>query len=161
GNPFFLEETVRTLVETKALGGERGRYQLTQPVQTTQVPATIQAWLAARIDRRLPEDKHLLQTASVIGKNVPFALLQAIAELPDEAVRRGLDHLQAAEFVYEAGLFPDLEYFRGEYERVVELATDNLAALPADWTYEDFGNAAPASVYVRYWLVMSLAQLGR
>src|SRR4029077_11864553 len=58
----------------------------------------------------LPEDKHLLQTASVIGKNVPFALLQAIAGLPDEAVRRGLDHLQAAEFVYEAGLFPDLEY---------------------------------------------------
>ena len=51
-----------------------------------------------------------MQTASVIGKNVPFALLQAITELPDEALRRGLDHLQAAEFVYEAGLFPDLEY---------------------------------------------------
>src|SRR5262249_41684299 len=46
----------------------------------------------------------------VIGKDVPFALLQAIAELPDEALRRGLDHLHAAEFVYETGLFPDLEY---------------------------------------------------
>ena len=52
-------------------------------------------------------------------------------------------------------------YFRGEYERVVELATDNLAALPADWVYEYFGTAAPASVYDRSWLVMSLAQLGR
>ena len=110
GNPFFLEETVRTLVETKALAGERGRYRLTQPVQAIQVPATVQAMLAARIDRLPPEDKRLLQIASVVGKDVPFALLQAIAELPDEALRRGLDHLQAAEFLYETGLYPDLEY---------------------------------------------------
>ena len=110
GNPFFLEETVRTLVETKALAGERGRYRLTQPVQAIQVPTTVQAILAARIDRLPPDDKRLLQTASVVGKDVPLALLQAIAELPDEALRRGLDHLHAAEFLYEAGLFPDLEY---------------------------------------------------
>jgi class 3 adenylate cyclase/tetratricopeptide (TPR) repeat protein len=110
GNPFFLEETVRTLVERKALAGERGRYRLTQPVQALQVPATVQVMLAARIDRLAPEDKRLLQVASVVGKDVPFALLQAIAELPDEALRGGLDRLQTAEFVYEAGLFPDLEY---------------------------------------------------
>ena len=110
GNPFFLEETVRTLVETKALAGERGRYRLTQPVQAIQVPPTVQVMLAARIDRLAPEDKRLLQVASVVGKDVPFALLQAIAELPDEALRRGLDHLQAAEFLYETGLYPDLEY---------------------------------------------------
>jgi class 3 adenylate cyclase/tetratricopeptide (TPR) repeat protein len=110
GNPFFLEETVRTLVETKALDGPRGRYRLTQPVQAIQVPPTVQAMLAARIDRLAPEDKRLLQVASVAGKDVPFALLQAIAELPDEALRRGLDHLQAAEFLYEIGLYPDLEY---------------------------------------------------
>ena len=110
GNPFFLEETVRTLAETKALAGERGRYRLTQPVQTILVPATVQAILAARIDRLVPEDKRLLQVASVIGKDVPLVLLQAIAEPPDEALRRGLDHLQAAAFLYETGLFPDLEY---------------------------------------------------
>jgi tetratricopeptide (TPR) repeat protein len=110
GNPFFLEETVRTLVETKALDGPRGRYRLTQPIQAIQVPATVQAMLAARIDRLPPEDKRLLQNASVVGKDVSFALLQAIAELPDEALRRGLDHLQASEFLYETGLFPDLEY---------------------------------------------------
>jgi predicted ATPase/class 3 adenylate cyclase len=110
GNPFFLEETVRTLVETKALAGEQGRYRLTQSVQVIQVPPTVQAMLAARIDRLAPEDKRLLQVASVVGKDVPFALLQAIAELPDEALRRGLDHLQAADFVYETGLFPDPEY---------------------------------------------------
>ena len=55
------------------------------------------------------EDKRLLQVASV-GKDVPFTSLQAVAELPDAALRRGLDHLQAAAFVYETGLFPDLKY---------------------------------------------------
>jgi tetratricopeptide (TPR) repeat protein len=52
-------------------------------------------------------------------------------------------------------------YYRGEYDRAVELATDNLAALPADWVYEYFGNSAPASVYDRGCLVRSLAELGR
>jgi len=110
GNPFFLEETIRTLVETKALAGERGRYRLTQSVQAIQVPATVQAVLAARIDRLRPEDKRLLQVASVIGKDVPMALLLAIADAPEHEVRAELMHLQAAEFLYETRLFPDLEY---------------------------------------------------
>jgi tetratricopeptide (TPR) repeat protein len=110
GNPFFLEETIRTLVETKTLDGLPGRYRLTQPVQMIQVPATVQVILAARIDRLPTEDKRLLQVASVVGKDVPFALLQAIAEQPDEALRRGLDHLQTAEFLYETRLFPEVEY---------------------------------------------------
>jgi class 3 adenylate cyclase/tetratricopeptide (TPR) repeat protein len=110
GNPFFLEETVRTLLETKALAGERGQYRLTQPLPTIQVPTTVQAMLAARIDRLSPEDKRLLQVASVIGKDVPGTLLLAVAELSEDALRRGLGHLQAAEFVDETGLFPDFEY---------------------------------------------------
>jgi class 3 adenylate cyclase/tetratricopeptide (TPR) repeat protein len=110
GNPFFLEESVRTLVETKALAGERGRFRLTQPVHAIQVPPTVQAMLAARIDRLTPDDKRLLQMAAVVGKDVPFALLQAIAELPAEALHGGLARLQAAEFLYETGLYPDLEY---------------------------------------------------
>jgi tetratricopeptide (TPR) repeat protein len=110
GNPFFLEETVRTLVEMGALAGERGRHRLTQAIQAIQVPATVQSILAARIDRLAPEDKRLLQVASVVGKDVPLALLHAVAEVEDEPLRRGLDRLQAAEFLYETGLFPDLEY---------------------------------------------------
>ena len=110
GNPFFLEETVRTLVETGALAGERGAYRLTRPVEALQVPATVQTILAARIDRLPAEEKRLLQAASVIGKDVPYALLAAIAEQPEEALRRGLAHLQEAEFLYETQLFPDLEY---------------------------------------------------
>jgi class 3 adenylate cyclase/tetratricopeptide (TPR) repeat protein len=110
GNPFFLEESVRTLVETQVLVGERGAYRMTKVPKLLQIPATAQAILAARIDRLPPEDKRLLQTASVIGKDVPFALLQAIADMPEESLRRELAHLQAAEFLYEVRLFPDLEY---------------------------------------------------
>ena len=111
GNPFFLEETVRTLVETERPGWSSGaRYRLARPIDAIQVPATVQAVLAARIDRLPPEAKRLLQAAAVIGKDVPFALLQAIAEPAEDALRRGLATLQAAEFLYEAGLFPDLEY---------------------------------------------------
>jgi predicted ATPase/class 3 adenylate cyclase len=110
GNPFFLEESVRTLLETKVLIGERGNYQLAKPIENIRVPATVQAVLAARIDRLSPEEKQLLQSASVIGKDVPFALLHAVAELPEESLRRELGLLQAAEFLYETRLFPDLEY---------------------------------------------------
>src|SRR4030095_5094663 len=110
GNPFFLEETVRTLVETQALAGERGRYRLTQSIQAIQVPATVHAMLASRIARLPSDDKRLLQTASVIGKDVPFALLHAIADLPEEVLRRGLAHLQAAEFLHAASLSRDVEY---------------------------------------------------
>ena len=97
-------------METKVLAGERGNYHLEKKVESTQVPATVQAVLAARIDRLPPQEKQLLQSAAVIGKDVPFSLLQAITELSDEELRRGLTHLQAAEFLYETSLFPDLEY---------------------------------------------------
>jgi len=110
GNPFFLEESVRTLVETGALLGERGRFRLVHAVDTLQIPATVQAILTARIDRLLAEDKRLLQVASVIGKDVPLALLQAVADLSDETLRGALTRLQSAEFLYETRLFPDVEY---------------------------------------------------
>ena len=110
GTPFFLEESVRTLVEMNILAGERGNYRLAKPIESIQVPASVQAVLAARIDRLTLEAKQLLQCASVIGKDFPFALLQSVAELSEENLRRELGHLQAAEFIYETRLFPDLEY---------------------------------------------------
>jgi len=110
GNPFFLEESVRTLVETGVLVGEPGAYRLVQTLPTIQVPATVQAVLAARIDRLSPEEKRLLQTAAVIGTEVPLPLLQAIVELPEADLHRGLARLQAAEFLYETRLFPEREF---------------------------------------------------
>jgi tetratricopeptide (TPR) repeat protein len=110
GNPFFLEESVRSLVESGSLSGERGAYRLARPLPTVQVPATVQAVLAARVDRLAPDDKALLQMASVIGKDVPFALLQAIAEYPEQELHAAIGRLQAAEFLYESTIFPDPEY---------------------------------------------------
>ncbi len=110
GNPLFLEESVRTLVEIQTLTGDRGRYRLARPLEEVQVPPTVQAVLAARIDRLQTEDKRLLQTAAVIGKDVPYVLLEAIAELPEADLKFGLARLQQAEFLYEVSLFPDLEY---------------------------------------------------
>src|SRR5499426_1286686 len=110
GNPLFVEESIRTLVETGALAGERGAHRPTRPIQAIEVPATVQVILAARIDRLPAADKQLLQTASVIGKDVPSVLLHAVADAAEEAVQQGLAHLQAAEFLYETRLFPDAEY---------------------------------------------------
>jgi class 3 adenylate cyclase/tetratricopeptide (TPR) repeat protein len=110
GNPFFLEESVRALVETSVLVGAPGAYYLAQVLPIIQAPATVQAVLAARIDRLPPEEKRLLQTAAVVGTEVPLPLLQAIVELSEAALHRGLAHLQAAEFLYETRLFPEHEY---------------------------------------------------
>ena len=110
GNPFFLEESVLTLVEHGVLVGAPGAYRLAQALASIQVPATVQAVLAARIDRLPPEEKRLLQAAAVIGTDVPFLLLQALGEIPEATLHGALTHLQAAEFLYETRLFPELEY---------------------------------------------------
>ena len=110
GNPLFLEESVRALVEMEVLVGERGAYRLGKDPGAIQIPATVQAILAARIDRLAADDKRLLQVASVIGKDLPWTLLLETAEHSEDDLRSGLARLQAAEFVYEAKLFPDLEY---------------------------------------------------
>jgi tetratricopeptide (TPR) repeat protein len=110
GNPFFLEESIRNLVETHALVGARGAYRLVKPLEGAHVPPTIQAILAARIDRLPPEEKRLLQAAAVVGAEVPLPLLQAIADQSEDDIHAGLAHLQAAEFLYEARLFPEVEY---------------------------------------------------
>jgi class 3 adenylate cyclase len=93
GNPFFLEESVRTLVETQELVGEPGAYGLARGLPSIQVPPTVQAILAARIDRLPQEEKRLVQSAAVIGTEVAFTLLHAIAELPEAALYQGLAHL--------------------------------------------------------------------
>jgi predicted ATPase/class 3 adenylate cyclase len=110
GNPFFLEESVRALAESGVLVGGRGSFRLARALDTTHVPATVQAVLAARIDRLPPPVKHLLQSAAVIGKTVALTLLETVAEMAALDLRRGLAQLQAAEFLYETSLFPELEY---------------------------------------------------
>jgi class 3 adenylate cyclase/tetratricopeptide (TPR) repeat protein len=110
GNPFFIEEIVRRLVDAAVLEGMRGSHRLARPFSSTDVPPTVQAVLAARIDELPAATKHLLEEAAVIGHDVPFALLHAICGLPEDELRGLLDHLQTAEFLYSTRLFPDLQY---------------------------------------------------
>lgn len=110
GNPFYLEESVRTLIETKALVGERGDYRLARAEHFTEMPVAVEAMIAARIDRLSPENKRLLQCASVIGKDVPYGILQQLTDVRESELQQGLSDLQAAEFVYETQLHPELEY---------------------------------------------------
>src|SRR5262249_59023919 len=103
----FRGEGWRSVGYGGVLAGKGGACRWAEALPTIQVPATVLAVLAARIDRLPPEDKRLLQTAAVIGTEVPFALLQAIADVPEEVLHFGLTHLQAAEFLYETHLFPE------------------------------------------------------
>jgi class 3 adenylate cyclase/tetratricopeptide (TPR) repeat protein len=110
GNPLFLEESVRSLVDAGALVGERGAYRQVGPIDTVRMPETVQTVISARIDRLEPEAKRLLQHAAVVGKDVPLSLLQVIVALPDDELHGGLTSLLETEFIYEAHHFPELVY---------------------------------------------------
>ncbi|HSD11511.1 MAG TPA: AAA family ATPase [Candidatus Binatia bacterium] len=110
GNPFFIEEIVQSLIETGAVVGTRGGYRLVAPAQEIGVPATVQTVLAARIDRLAEREKHVLQTASVIGTKFSELILKRVADLGDGDLPAALDALTSAEFLYQEVLYPEAEY---------------------------------------------------
>ncbi len=110
GNPFFIEETVRALAESGRLQGGRGRTRLPAPIGEDALPATVQAVLAARIDRLPEREKQTLQAASVIGKEFAQPLLARVAGLGEEDAIESLAALAEAEFIHPTALFPEREY---------------------------------------------------
>jgi predicted ATPase/class 3 adenylate cyclase len=116
GNPFFMEEMVQTLVDQGVLLRDAaGGMQLVSPVTSAalaalQLPPTVQGVLAARIDRLPAEEKALLQTLAVLGKEFAWSLLTQVTDQPDEELQRLLAHLQGAEFIYEQPAFPESAY---------------------------------------------------
>jgi class 3 adenylate cyclase/tetratricopeptide (TPR) repeat protein len=109
GNPFFVEELIKSLSETGAIRRDSGRWLLGRPIDEIAVPNTIQDVLMARIDHLEEEPRQALQLAAVIGREFTQRLLDRIAE-----IRRGtsavLRELQAIELIYEKALFPELAY---------------------------------------------------
>jgi class 3 adenylate cyclase/tetratricopeptide (TPR) repeat protein len=169
GNPFFLEESVRTLVETGVLVGEPGNYRLAPHVGAApcghpevgnhrglprpidiQIPATVQAVLAARIDRLPSEEKRLLQTAAVIGTEVPLPLLQAIAELPEAAPQHGLAN-QYLGFTY---------HDQGDYRRAIDCFKQTVAFFDGAGHHERFGQVWLPAMSSRANLAVCHAELG-
>lgn len=110
GTPLFLEESVRALVDTGALAGTHGAYRATRPIEMMQVPSTVHAVLAARIDRLPAPQKSLLQIAAVIGQDVALELLEPVAGLDRDSLLALLAALQAAEFLYQTRLLPEPQY---------------------------------------------------
>src|SRR3989440_11666331 len=99
GNPLFVEEMIRSLVERGVLRGERGAYGLTAPVEEVTLPETVQAVLASRIDQLADRDKDVLQAAAVVGRDVPIELLRTVVDLPASELAAALERLSTAELL--------------------------------------------------------------
>ncbi len=110
GNPFFIEEVVRTLDETGTLQGERGTYQLTRALDRVVVPGTVEEVLASRISRLGAGPAGLLRAAAVIGRHVPYAVLAAVSSVRPELLDTHLHELQSAEFLYQTAETEEHEY---------------------------------------------------
>jgi predicted ATPase/class 3 adenylate cyclase len=110
GNPFFVEEVVRSLAESGSLDGTKGDYRLMRPLDALTIPPTVQAVLASRIDRLAEREKQVLQTAAVIGQEFPESVLRAVSDVPDTDLHDALGNLLEVELVHEAALYPDAVY---------------------------------------------------
>jgi class 3 adenylate cyclase/tetratricopeptide (TPR) repeat protein len=110
GNPFFMEETVQVLLDEGALVRDGATVRITKSLSALKIPLTVQAILAARIDRLPADEKDLLQTLAVTGKDFSLSLVHEVAKQPDDEVHRMLNDLQMTEFIYEQPAAGDAEY---------------------------------------------------
>jgi class 3 adenylate cyclase/tetratricopeptide (TPR) repeat protein len=110
GNPLFIEEMVRHFVDNGTLVGGRGAYECPREPARPDVPGTVHAVLAARIDRLGADDKRVLQAAAVLGKRIPLAVLEEIGDVTGTVLRDALARLTRTEFLQRTGLFPEIDY---------------------------------------------------
>jgi predicted ATPase len=110
GTPFFMEEIVQALFEDGVLQ-RNGAIRLARSMKAVKVPATVQAILASRIDRLAPDEKELLQTLAVIGREFALSLVRRVFDgMKNDELERMLADLQMAEFIYEQPATGDIEY---------------------------------------------------
>ncbi|MGI9084169.1 MAG: adenylate/guanylate cyclase domain-containing protein [Aeromicrobium sp.] len=107
GNPLYVEEIVRELDESGTLAGERGDYRMAREIDELPVPPTVQAILAARIDRLPPHAKVTLQTAAAIGSESSRGLLSQVVDLDDDALDGAIRALIETEFLHVTALYPE------------------------------------------------------
>lgn len=121
GNPFFIEELVRRLVENGSLSGSRGAYRMIRPIEEAEIPPTVESVLADRIDRLGENEKSVLQAAAVIGHELAEPVLRLVVRLPEPELQQALKALLDAELLFERALVPEPEYsFR--YDLTEEVA---------------------------------------
>jgi predicted ATPase/class 3 adenylate cyclase len=110
GNPFFIEELVKSLVESGELVGQRGKYRRVKLADTPSLPRNVHALLAARIDRLGSTAKQVLQTAAVIGEELVETVLRNSVETSGSDLDAALNELQRAEFIYQKDFYPQPAY---------------------------------------------------
>ena len=142
GNPFFMEETVQVLLDEGALV-RNGTVKLTKTLGELRIPPTVQGILASRIDRLPADEKELLQTLAVMGKEFRLALVKRVAGKPDDELQRMLTDLQLGEFIYEQPAFPDIEY-TFKHALTQEVAYNSLLAERRKLLHERAGAALEA-----------------
>jgi class 3 adenylate cyclase/tetratricopeptide (TPR) repeat protein len=139
GNPLFIEEMTNNLLENGFIKKDGKRYSLSLKPTDIQVPATIQGIIAARLDRLEGALKSIMQTASVIGREFAFRILQSVVALKDD-LKSSLLTLQDLEFIYEKSLFPELEYIF-KHALTQEVAYNSLLIKKRKETHERVGQA--------------------
>jgi adenylate cyclase len=140
GNPFFLEELVNVLIERGDFDGGKGDYRLKHGVAIIPLPKTVQAVIAARIDRLEGPAKHVLEAASVIGREASHAILTHVAELPDEELSRALQQLRQSELLYEVPPF-DKRIYAFRHPLIQEVAYRSLLKDRSRALHAAVGNA--------------------
>lgn len=111
GNPFFLEEVVRSLIDmgTAEQNMSTGRWQITKAIEHITIPHTLRGVIVARIDSLAEDTKEVLKIASVIGRSFFYRVLKAVCE-EKEGLDVHLEKLQQLELIREKNLFPEREF---------------------------------------------------
>lgn len=110
GNPFFMEEVTRSLVDGGSLEGVRGNYRLVGSIEDIVLPSTVQSVVAARIDHLSQDEKFVAQAAAVLGKEFLEPVLLRVLEDDSDTVTGALSALVEAGFLVEKELSPDRVY---------------------------------------------------
>jgi len=139
GNPLFVEELTHNLLENGSIRMKDSQYVLTRRISEIHVPDSIQAIVAARMDRLEESLKRIMQVASVIGREFAFRILQTIMGMREE-LKSHLLNLQGLEFIYEKSLFPELEYIF-KHALTQEVAYNSLLQKRKQQIHENIGQA--------------------
>ena len=144
GNPFFIEELVQGLFDEGVLT-RNGGVRMTRPLGQVRVPPTVQGILSSRIDRLPSEEKGVLQTLAVLGKDIPLNLVRQVSPLPEGELSRIFSDLQAAEFIYERPSSEEAESYTFKHALTQEVAYNSLLLERRKQLHERVGNAIEAT----------------
>jgi hypothetical protein len=130
--------------------------KVARPLSQVHIPTTVQGVLACRVDRLLPDEKQLLQTLAVIGREFPLPLVQRVAQVFEEALDEMLSHLQNADFINEEPAFPDIRY-NFKHALTQEVAYNSLLTERRQLIHQQIAEAMEAcygngsAIFLRIW----------